>query len=300
MQVAEAFVSGSLGQAIYREDGIFRIIDDSKSESRDAFPNEVQWFRHAAREIAPAHPEGLPVSIDIVRVRLEEEIRFFSGLDGLLVGMDRDFSEAMRRRAVLRAENILAAGDAVARRIRHRFLIPANTQEWDPAGGLALALRNAAKVVVNYYRPLAEGVIDRLSDDINAVLLEKLGGGVDAARARDAILRSRILAELALVEARADRSAFRCFCSAVVSSRSCGPSIRPGKFSRQLSGVWESEPPFLKTCPTGMQLRTTHPKKRRLTPSIQSPRRSNGRSRTWRATAGRGAVRLTCRGFSVK
>jgi hypothetical protein len=106
MQVAEAFVSGSLGQAIYREDGIFRIIDDSKAESSDAFPNEIQWFRHAAREVAPAHPDGLPVSIDIVRARLDEEIRFFRGLDGLLVGMDRDFSEATRRRAVLRAENI--------------------------------------------------------------------------------------------------------------------------------------------------------------------------------------------------
>jgi hypothetical protein len=184
MQVAEAFVSGSLGQAIYREDGAFRIIEDAKAESRNAFPNEIQWFRHTAREVVPAHPEGLPISIDIVRARLDEEIRFFNGLDGLLVGMDRDFSEATRRRAISRAENILATDEAVARRIRHRFLIPANTQEWDPVGGLALALRNAAKIAADCYRPLAEGIIDRLSDDINAIVLEKLGGGVDAARAR--------------------------------------------------------------------------------------------------------------------
>src|SRR5712691_3208828 len=122
MQVAEALVSGSLGQAVYREGGAFRIIDAPQAEPREALPNEVQWFRHAAREVAPVHPEGLPVSIDRIRTRLDEEIRFFTGLDGLLVGMDRDFSEATCRRALARAEDILSADDAVARRIRHRFL----------------------------------------------------------------------------------------------------------------------------------------------------------------------------------
>jgi hypothetical protein len=53
-----------------------------------------------AREVASAHPGGLPVSIETVRTRLDEEIRFFTGLDGLLVGMDRDFSTATRQLAI--------------------------------------------------------------------------------------------------------------------------------------------------------------------------------------------------------
>jgi tetratricopeptide (TPR) repeat protein len=230
MEVAEAFVSGSLGQAVYREGGAFRIIDAPQAEAREALPNEVQSFRQAAREVAPAHPDGLPVSIDMVRVRLDEEIRSFTGLDGLLVGMDRDFSEATRARAISRAEDILSVDDPVARRIRQRFLIPANAQEWDPASGLALALRNAAKAAANCYRLLAEGFIDRLADDIGAVVIEKLGSGIDAARAREVVLHSGVLAELALVEARADRAAF----SALLFRRSEFPKLQAVDASGQI------------------------------------------------------------------
>jgi hypothetical protein len=61
MDVTEAFVSGSLGQAVYRDAGAFRILDGPDAEPRDAFPNEIQLFRHAAREVARANPEGLPI-----------------------------------------------------------------------------------------------------------------------------------------------------------------------------------------------------------------------------------------------
>ena len=121
-------------------------------------PNEIYWFRHNAREVAPAHPEGFPVPIETVRARLDEEICFFNGLDGLLIGMDPDFSPAMRRRAIGRAEEVLSAHKSIARRIRERFLIPANPQEWDPAGGLALAVEEGAEVAANCYRTLEQGV----------------------------------------------------------------------------------------------------------------------------------------------
>ena len=207
MLVAEAFVSGSLGQAVFRDDSALRILDAPDAEPREASPNEIYWFRHAAREVAAAHPEGFPVQIETVRARLDEEIQFFRGLDGLLVGMDRDFSPATRRRAIGRAEAVLSANDAIARRIRERFLIPANTEEWDPAGGLALALERSAEAAARCYQPLENGIIDRLADDIAAVVLEKFGSGLDAARKRETILRSGILAELALIETQADRAA---------------------------------------------------------------------------------------------
>ncbi len=199
MQVTDALVSGSLGQAIYRENGALCILDAPMADPREALPNEMQWFRNSAREVAPADPEGLSVPIERVRERLDEEIRFFAGLDGLLVGMDRDFATATRRRAISRAEDVLSAEDAVAQRVRERFLIPANTQEWDPVGGLALAVKCEAKAAGDCYRPLAEGIIDSLADDIFAVVLEMFGSGIDAAHKREAILRSGLVAELALI-----------------------------------------------------------------------------------------------------
>src|SRR3984893_2563475 len=124
MLVAEAFVSGSLGQAVFRDDSALRILDAQDAKPREALPNEIYWFRHAAREVAPAHPNGLPVPIGTLRARLDEEIRFFKGLDGLLIGMDPDISPPMRRRAIGRAENVLSTHKSIARRIRERFLIP--------------------------------------------------------------------------------------------------------------------------------------------------------------------------------
>ncbi|MGR3717497.1 MAG: tetratricopeptide repeat protein [Thermohalobaculum sp.] len=209
MQVADAFVSGSLGQAVFREEGILRIIDGPDAAPRDPLPNEVQMFRHVAREVASAHPDGLPVQIDHVRARLDEEVRFFDGLDGLLIGMDRDFSDVVRRRAVQRAEDVISSDEVVAKRIRHRFLVPFNSQEWDPAGGLAIALRSLAESVADYYRPLTKGILSRLEDDIRVVVFDRVGDGLQATQLCETILRSGLLAELVTAEAHEDSMAIR-------------------------------------------------------------------------------------------
>ena len=209
MQVADAFVSGSLGQAVFRQEGILRIIDGPDAAPRDPLPNEVQMFRHVAREVASANPDGLPVQIDHVRARLDEEVRFFDGLDGLLIGMDPEFSDAIRRRAVLRAEDAISSDEALANRIRQRFLVPFDAQEWDPAGGLAIALRVSAEAVGNCYRPLAEGNLSRLEDDIRAVVLDKVGDGLEATHVCETILRSGLLAEFITAEAHEDSMAIR-------------------------------------------------------------------------------------------
>ena len=141
MLVAEAFVSGSLGQAVYRRDGTVRVLDSPTAEARAAAPNELLWFHKAAREVVLVEPDGSPIEVERVRDRLETEILFFRGLDGLLVGMDADFPFRLRQRAVMRAEAVLKAEDAVARQVRERFLVPANTQEWDPSGAVVICRR---------------------------------------------------------------------------------------------------------------------------------------------------------------
>jgi hypothetical protein len=197
MQLTDAFVSGSLGQAIFCQDRAFQILDGWRSEPRDALPNEIQFFRQASREITPAHPEGLPVDLTTVRSRLEEETRFFQALDGLLIGMDPDFAASTRRRSILRADEILSANGDVALRVRERFLVPANTQDWDPRGGQILASESGATSASGCYEPLVEGIIDRVSDDVDSAILERLGDGIEATRTRAAFLRSGLIARLA-------------------------------------------------------------------------------------------------------
>ena len=108
MLAQQALVSGSLAQALFRQDGALRLLDAPDAEPREPSPNEVYLFRHSAREVAWADPSGLPIAVETVRARLDEEIRFFEALDGLLVGMDRDFSPKLRRRSIRRAEAQLA------------------------------------------------------------------------------------------------------------------------------------------------------------------------------------------------
>lgn len=122
--VADAFVAGSLQQAVFALNGSYGIIDGPEAEPRVARPNDIHLFRHAAFEIRPAHPDGLPVSIGALKCLLQEEMHFFQGLDGLLVGMDPDMSNETRSRSIARADRILDGGSAVAFRIRTRFLSP--------------------------------------------------------------------------------------------------------------------------------------------------------------------------------
>src|ERR1041385_7853878 len=234
MQVLQALVSGSLGQAIFFAEGALRILDAPDAKAREAAPNEITWFHRKARQVSPADPNGLPVSLDGVRQRLTEEIRLFSALDGLLVGMDRDFSDGLRRRAIVRAESLLAGDDDFARRVRERFLLPINTQEWDPSGGLHRATAADAESAAACYHPLAEGIVDRLADDIAAAVLTHLGSDVDAHRHRERILHSGLIAELALIEARRDRKAL----AALIFRRQYFPKLHKSDPSGQiLTGV---------------------------------------------------------------
>lgn len=207
MLVENAFVSGSLRQAIFRQDGTYNVLDAPGAVPREALPNEIQWFRHAALRVIPADPEGLPVPMEQLQTLLDEEIRFFEGLDGLLVGMDPDMSSNTRRQAISQANEVLESDAAMARRIRRRFFVPADPKQWDPSGGLKLARERQAHSVALCYLTLANGTVDRVIEDINDVVAERFGGGVEAAVNRDALMRSELVAELSRIEAEHDRRA---------------------------------------------------------------------------------------------
>ena len=207
MQVADAFVSGSLGRAIYFREGIYNILDAPGAEPRAALPNDIHMFRHAAFELVSAHLEGLPVPIERLRAVFQEEVLFFRGLDGLLIGMDPDMSETTRARGIRRAETVLAEQPPIANRIRERFLVPADAREWDPSSGMGLAQDEGADVAAACYRLLADGIVDRLVEDIDAIVIEQYGGGVEAAQNRETILRSGLLSEAAGLEGAGDHQA---------------------------------------------------------------------------------------------
>jgi tetratricopeptide (TPR) repeat protein len=233
MQVLQALVSGSLGQAMFFAEGAHHLLEAPDAKPRPILPNEMAWFRKA-RHVSLVDSSGLPVSIEQVRRHLGEEIHLFNALDGLLVGMDRDFSDDLRKRSILRAEHLLTNNPNFAKVVRERFLIPLNTQEWDPRGGLERAVATKADEAAACYRPLAQGIIDRLADDIGAAVVARLGSDVEGFRHRERILHSGLLAELALIESRRDRKAL----SNIIFRREQFPKLRMSDPSGQiLAGV---------------------------------------------------------------
>ena len=205
----DGFVAGSLRQAIFEKDGMCCIVDGPDAEPRLAWANEIYLFRHTAFEIRPAHPEGRPVPIGVLRDLLREEIAFFEGLDGLLVGMDPDMPECVRSRSITRAERILESAPELASRIRQRFLRPVTEDEWEPRSGLKLAEGRGALSAASCYRQLCEGFFDRICHDIDDVVRKEFGSGVEAQKNRDTLLRSGIVAELVRIEAEGDVAAAR-------------------------------------------------------------------------------------------
>ncbi|MDE0189740.1 MAG: tetratricopeptide repeat protein [Gammaproteobacteria bacterium] len=205
--VADAFVAGSLQQAIYAQRGSYHIIDGPEGEPRAAHPNDIYLFRQTAFEIRPAHPGGLLVSINKLKQLLREEIAFFQGLDGLLVGMDPDMSCKTRSRSIARADHILESDPALRFRVRARFLSTTTGSEWNPQDALELAVAQGATHAAGCYRPLADGVVERIVADIARVVTQEYGSGSEAADNRDTILRSGLPAELARIEVEGDRNA---------------------------------------------------------------------------------------------
>ena len=205
--VADAFVAGSLQQAIFANDEGYGIIDGPEAEPRAARANDIHLFRHAAFEIRPANPEGFPISIDVLKRVLREETAFFQGLDGLLVGMDPEMSKKTRLRAIARADRILDSDPSVAFRIRNRFLTPISGQEWDQQSALVFAVEQGPTQAEACYRPLADRVVDQIVDDIAVVVSEQYGTGAEATENRDSVLRCGLVADLVRIEVECDRNA---------------------------------------------------------------------------------------------
>ena len=207
MLVEDAFIAGSLGQAVFAANGVYNIIDAApKAESRPARDNDLFFFRHAGFDAIPAHPEGLPVTIEELNHRLIEETSLYRGLDCLLVGMDPDMSDETRILSIRGADEVLRSDAAIAARIRDRFLVPVSADEWDPESALALARDHDAGNAASCYRLLADGIVDRIVEDIARTVAEQYGAGIEASENRTLLLGCGLVAELARIEDEGDRS----------------------------------------------------------------------------------------------
>lgn len=219
--VTEAYISGSLGQAIYVDRGRSMILDVSKPDRpRLSTGNDISLFFNAALEVTPL--QGSSVSIEELSRRLVLETKQFDALDGLLIGMDADHEEAVRRKFIARSERLMSSDMRVARFVRGRFLVSIDLQQWDIVTAQSLATGISAKSAGLLYDILASGALDHLVDEADIAVHEVVGRGAKGAHAKDIVIKSGLLGEIAFAEATGARS----YLSGMVFHRDDFPDLK--------------------------------------------------------------------------
>jgi tetratricopeptide (TPR) repeat protein len=199
--ISQAYVSGSLGQALFVERGRSMVLDVRKLNTpRISTGNDVSFFFNTALEVVPIEDHGGSILINDIAIRLIEETRRFDAVDGLLVGMDSDHEEADRRRFIARSERSMNSDPVIERFVRRRVLVPTDREKWDIAGAQSLARSISATTAALLYDILSSGIIDRLADDAHTIVREIIGRAAQAAHVEDVVLKSGLLGEIAIAE----------------------------------------------------------------------------------------------------
>ena len=183
------YIAGSLGQAMFWRDDAWHFLAGPDEAIRPPTSNDVRFFFKNAippREINADSETSL-------RAALKNETLTTQTLDRLLIGMDADYSDGLRTRAIRWSEGKIAASDPLADAIRRQFLIPSNSQEWDAAGAQTLAQAAGAPHSARMYGLIADGTLDNIADDIRQTVGEQRGWGIDGVQTVETLLKCGLI-----------------------------------------------------------------------------------------------------------
>ena len=127
-----AHLCGPLGQALAVIDGTTWLYEGQ--ERRSPTSNDIRFFFDFGLEVRSFDPvKDGALNERSLRSTLDLEARRFRTLEGLLIGMDAELDDDLRRRNMRRANQLLA-DPAVSIFVEKRFLRPVPTHAWDLAG----------------------------------------------------------------------------------------------------------------------------------------------------------------------
>ena len=105
--VTKAHLCGSLRQALAVIDGTTWLFD--RQERRSPTSNDIRFFFDFGLEVRPFDPfKDGALNEGSLRSALELEARRFRALEGLLIGMDAELDDDLRKRNMRRANRALA------------------------------------------------------------------------------------------------------------------------------------------------------------------------------------------------
>ncbi len=163
--VTMAHVSGSLGQALAVIDGETWLYEIARDRRRPT-GNDIKLFFDHGLEIRALGSRGQSaLSPDELPTMLDAEARRFRALRDLLIGMDPDFDDDLRRRSMMHAE-LLLADPQVSDFVTRRFVRPVDHQAWDIATARQLAQAAALPSVERQYALVDGPLLLQLEEQI--------------------------------------------------------------------------------------------------------------------------------------
>ena len=193
--VTVAHLCGPLGQALAVIDGTTWLYEGQ--ERRRPTSNDIRFFFDFGLEVRPFDPfKDGALNEGSLRSALELEARRFRALEGLLIGMDAELDDDLRRRNMRRADRVLA-DPAVGDFIERRFLRPVPTQAWDLGGARRLAQSEELGRVGRLYAIVDGPLLLRLEDEVAAWATAQGQSSVECAVKVDKAYDSGLIAVLA-------------------------------------------------------------------------------------------------------
>ncbi len=135
--IAEAYIAGQIGQAIYREDDRYFVIGTEDADGpHECRPGDMAAFRHSGAEIDVMSEAAL--GVEQLRRQLRSRRDAHSALALTISGFDPRLSDKTRMLAIEAVEELM---DEEAHRafVRHRLLARPLPEEADLAGAIRLA-----------------------------------------------------------------------------------------------------------------------------------------------------------------
>jgi tetratricopeptide (TPR) repeat protein len=197
---------------------------------RPSTGNDISFFFRAALELTSIEGAQGSISVKELYARLIEETKRFDGVDGLLVGMDLDHEQDVRRKFIARSERSMNSDPAIAQYVRRRVLRPLDRAEWDTSGARSLARSVSAGTAELLYDVLSQGIIDKLVDDLHSIIRDIVQHSGRASHIEEVIIKSGLLGEIAFAEAIGRKEVV----TDLVFELDQFPSIKPTEVGEQI------------------------------------------------------------------
>ena len=151
--IAEAYIAGQIGQAIYREDDRYFVIGTEDTDGpHECRPGDMAAFRHSGAEIDVMSDAAL--GVEQLRRQLRSRRDAHSALALTISGFDPRLSDKTRMLAIEAVEELM---DEEAHRafVRHRLLARPLPKEADLAGAIRLAEAAHATAPTSLYHEVS-------------------------------------------------------------------------------------------------------------------------------------------------